>query len=47
MIRLIPDSVSQIERAEEICFKFDGQPPKAHKAKQFCCAYEKRYKPFA
>ena len=31
MIRLIPDSVNQIVRAEEICFKFDGQPIKAHK----------------
>ena len=38
MIRLIPDSVSQIERAEEICFKFDGQQIKAHKGETILVA---------
>ena len=41
MIRLIPNSANQIKRAEEICFKFDDQPIKAHKGETILVALMK------
>ena len=41
MIRLIPNNVSQIKRAEEIRFKFDGQTIKAHNGETILVALMK------